>query len=155
MGALHNRRPEAAVRARALVQMFPSLPICRFTAGLTLLRHGFVEEAAGTLEEGLGIVPGDVFLLGVLALVRARQGRLTDAEKIRDGLEGRAETQYTPFLSRAFCAEACGDLNSSYRLMAQAIEEREPLTVITLADRRTDLPVDARHQALLCQMNLA
>ena len=65
------RTSDAADRARELIRLFPGLPICRFAAGLTLLRHDFVDEAATCLEDGLKIVPGDVFLLGVLALVRA------------------------------------------------------------------------------------
>jgi DNA-binding winged helix-turn-helix (wHTH) protein len=61
------RKPEAVDRARALIQLFPSLPICRFASGLALLRTDLTDEAVTTFEEGLKIVPGDVFLLGVLA----------------------------------------------------------------------------------------
>ena len=92
------RKSEAADRARGLIHMFPSLPICRFAGGLTLLRHGSIEEAVICLEEGLKMVPGDVFLLGVLALARARQGRASDAEQIRADLDQRAAARYVPFL---------------------------------------------------------
>jgi TolB-like protein len=149
------KKLEAVDRARGLIQMFPSLPICRFAAGLTLLRHGSIEEAVICLEEGLKIVPGDVFLLGVLALARARQGRAEDAEQIRAGLEGRAAVRYIPFLSRAYAAEACDGVDLAYKLLDQAIDEREPLAVIAVADRRTDLPPHPCYQSLLSKMNLA
>ena len=148
------KKSEAVDRARALIQLFPSLPICRFAAGLTLLRNDLIEESVFTLEEGLKIVPEDVFLLGVLALARARQGRAADAAQIRAGLEERARARYIPFLSRAFSAEACGDTGSAYELLGQAIDEREPLAVITLADRRTDPKLYARYQSLVRKMNL-
>lgn len=149
------RKPEAAERARALIQLFPSLPICRFAAGNALLRGGLAEEAVITLEEGLKIVPGDVFLLGVLALAQARQGHLAVAGQIRASLGERAKARYIPFLARAFSAEACGDMDSAYKLLDQAIDEREPLAVIALADRHTDLLSNPRYQSLLRKMNLA
>lgn len=147
------RKSEAADRARALIQLFPSLPICRFASGLALLRGELIEEAVITLEEGLKIVPGDVFLLAVLALARARQGRVADTQQIRTGLEERAAARYIPFLSRAYGAEACGDVDAAYSLLDQAIDEREPLAVIAIADRRNELP--SHHQSLLRKMNLA
>ena len=149
------KKLDAADRARGLIRMFPSPPICRFAAGLTLLRHGSIEEAVICLEEGLKIVPGDVFLLGVLALAHARQGRSSEAEQIRAGLEERAGARYVPFLSRAYAAEAIGDMDSAYKLLDQAIDEREPLAVIALADRRADLPPHPCYQSLLRKMNLA
>jgi hypothetical protein len=96
-----------------------------------------------------------VFLLGVLALARARQGRVSDAGQIRAGLEERALARYIPFLSRAYAAEACGDMDLAFQLLDQAIDEREPLAVITLADRRADLPAHPCYQSLLLKMNLA
>ncbi len=149
------KRSEAADRARALIQLFPSLPICRYAAGLTLLRLDCVEEAVVTLEEGIRAVPSDVFLLGVLALARARQGRAADAQRIRASLEERAAAGYIPFLARAYGAEACGDMDSAYMLLDQAIDEREPLAVINLADRRSHLPPHPCYQSLTHKMNLA
>lgn len=149
------RKSEAVDRARALVQLFPSLPICRFAASLALLRHGLVEEAVALLVKGLEIIPGDVFLLGVLALARARMGQAAGAKEIRTDLENRPIAQYTPFLSRAFAAEACGDVDAGYQLLAQAVDQREPLAVITLADRRTEGLSTPAYQPLLFKMNLA
>ncbi len=149
------QRAEAVDGARALIQLFPSLPICRFAAGLALLRVGRIEEAVTTLEEGLKIVPGDVFLMGVLALARAGIGQVAEAQQIRAGLEERAESRYIPFLARAFGAEACGDMDSAYKLLDRAVDEREPLAIVSLAARRSDLLPDARYQSLLRKMNLA
>lgn len=153
---LHTmKKVEAADRARALIQLFPLLPICRFAAGLTLLRRDSIEEAVVTLEEGLQIVPGDVFLLGVLALARGRQGRAAEAEQIRAGLEEQAGKRYIPFLPRAYGAEACGDIDLAYELLGQAVDGREPLAVITLADRRNDSTSHPYCHSLLSKMNLA
>jgi TolB-like protein len=149
------KNPNAANSARALVQLFPLLPICRFVAGLTLLRYDCIDEAAATLEGGLTVVPGDVFLTGVLALACVRLGRLADAQQIRAGLEERRLTQYIPFLPRAYAAEACGEIDVAHRLLGDAVQEREPLAVIEIADRRIDLLPDRRHHALLHEMNLA
>jgi hypothetical protein len=115
------------------------LPICRYAAGLALLRCGFVEEAAAVVEDGLKILPEDVFLRRVLAMVRARQDRAAEAHQIR----------------AALAAEACGDMESVGTLFTQAVEEREPLAVINFADRRIDPDFQARDQAVLARMNLA
>ena len=72
-----------SIRMWTLVQLFPAFPICRFASGLAFLRGGLIEEAVITSEEGRKIVPSDMFLLGVLALARAHQGRVADAEHIR------------------------------------------------------------------------
>jgi len=133
------QQQEAVDQARSLTKLFPGLPICRFAAAITLLHFGLIEEAVTTLEEGLQVVPNDMFLLGVLAMARARQGRVEVAQQIRDGLEKRAEAGYLPFLSRAYAWEACGEANSALALLEQAIEEREPLAVIAVAARRLDV----------------
>jgi serine/threonine-protein kinase len=149
------RSPSAVGRARGLIQMFPSLPICRFAAGLTLLRYSLLEEAAQCLEEGLKMAPGDVFLLGVLSLARRSQGRVAEALEIRTGLDERTRTQYVPFLARSYAAEACGDAILANHLLEQAIDEREPLAAITLADWRTDPVSHPGCQSLLRKMNLS
>jgi len=107
-----------------------------------------------TLEEGLSVVSGDAFLMGVLALARARQGRTGEAQQIRASLDDREGPRYNPFLPRAFAAEACGDLETADNLLERAIEEREALAAITLADRRAGQPSE-RDRSLLRKMNLA
>jgi serine/threonine-protein kinase len=144
--------PDAAERSRELLRLFPSLPICRFAAALSLLRQGCIDEAATCLEDGLKIVPTDVFLLGVLALARAAQGRASDAQEIRLALEQRSAAKYVPLLSRAYCAESCGDIESVYALLNAAIDEREPLAALAVVDRNSDRP---EHSSLLAKMNLA
>jgi TolB-like protein/Tfp pilus assembly protein PilF len=153
---LHNMmKSEAVERARALLQLFPSHPVTIFCASTTLLRQGWYEEAATTLERGLQAVPGSPYLLGVLAMARARQGRAVDAKRIHAELEERSASQYVPFLPRAQASEACGDMERAYELLGGAVEEREPLAVIILSDRRTDLLADPRYQSLLRKMNLS
>ena len=147
------RKPEAVDGARKLIQLFPGLPICRFAAGMALLRAGIPQEAVTVLEGGLKILSDDVLLLGTLALTRASQGGVADARQIRDGIEKRAGDRYIPFLSRAYCAEACGDMDSAHTLLDHALDEREPLAVIALADRRTD-PLHPRYRSLVRKMNL-
>jgi predicted Zn-dependent protease len=149
------RQHDAVDRARALIGLFPSLPICRFTAAHALLRCGFIEEAVDTIEEGVRMVPGDVFLLAVLALARARQGRTAYAEQIRADLEERAGAGYIPFLARAYCAEASDDRESARALLDHAIDEREPLAIIALTSRRAELILQAGDRPLLLKMNLA
>ncbi len=148
------RTPEAVDKARSLTQLFPSLPICRFMAGLTLLRHNLVDEAATTIKAGLQIAPGDVFLLGVMALVLSRKGRNADVNNIRNDLDRRAREQYIPFLPRSFVALASCDVELAHKLLEQAMQEREPLAVITLADQRADQVPHPGSESLLRKMNL-
>jgi predicted Zn-dependent protease len=148
-------RAEAVERARALLQLFPSHPVTIFSASSALLRQGWYEEAATALERGLQAVPGSPYLLGVLALARARQGRAAEAKRIHSELEELSARQYVPFLPRAQASEACGDMERAYELMGGAVEEREPLAVPVLSDRRTDLMADPRYQSLLRKMNLS
>jgi TolB-like protein/lipoprotein NlpI len=149
------RKAEALERARATLQMFPAHPVCSFSGSLVFLGQGLHEEAASTLEKGLEAVPGSVYLLGVLALARACQGRYADAEQIRSELEELSARQYVPFLPRACASEACGDMAGAYSLFDQAVEEREPLAIPVLTARRPDLLADPRYQSLLRKMNLA
>ncbi|MBZ5609160.1 MAG: winged helix-turn-helix domain-containing protein [Acidobacteriia bacterium] len=148
------RTPEAVDKARSLIQLFPSLPICRFVAGLTLLRHNLIDEAATTLEAGLSVTPGDVFLLGVMALVRSRQGRVADVDNIRDDLDRRASERHIPFLPRSFVAEASGNGALAHKLLDQAVNEREPIAVIAVADQYADEVCRPGSDSLLRKMNL-
>ncbi|HTP32770.1 MAG TPA: winged helix-turn-helix domain-containing protein [Candidatus Acidoferrales bacterium] len=149
------KKEEAVDRARVLIQLFPALPICRFVSGRALLRCGLLDEAIDLLQEGLKIVPTDVFLLGVLALARARKKQVEHAGQIRAVLQQRAGTRYTPFLARAYCAEACGDKDLGLQLFGEAIDEREPLAVLSVADQRNaDVPAGFQ-QRLLRKMNLS
>jgi len=103
----------------------------------------------------LQAVPGSTYLLGVLALARARQGRAADAKRIQDELEERSVRQYVPFFPRAQASEACGDMERAFELLGGAVEEREPLAVSILADRRADMLADPRYHSLLRKMNLS
>ena len=150
-------KAEAVDRAHVLLGLFPSHPVSIFIASQTFLRQGMIEEAATTLEKGLRAFTsaGYPIALGFLALARNRQGRTADAERIRADLDELSTHQYVPFLPRAFASEGCGDMDRAYQLLDQAVEEREPLAVPVLADRRADLLTDPRYQALLRKMNLA
>jgi hypothetical protein len=119
------------------------------------IRHELYEEAVSTLERGLEVVPHSVYLLGALALARARQQKREEAERIRAELEARAAQQYVPFLPRSYASEASGDAEDAFRLLNQAVDELEPLAVPILADRRAGGCADPRLQALLRKMNLA
>jgi predicted Zn-dependent protease len=146
---------ETVERARVLLQLFPSHPVTIFSTSLALIRQGCHQEAATALERGLQAIPGSTYLLGVLALARARQGRVADAERIDAELEKLSVRQYVPFIPRAQASEACGDMERAYKLMSGAVEEREPLCVPVLSSRRTDLLGDPRFQSLLRKMNLS
>lgn len=148
------RRPEAVERARGALQLFPSYWITSFIGSLVFLHAGLPDEAVAALEKGLEIVPGSTYLLGALARVRGREGRVEEAQGIRAELESRAARQYTPFLPRALASEGCGDMDCAYQLLDQAIDEREPLAIGILHDRRSDLQSDPRYQCLLRRMNL-
>ncbi len=149
------RKGEALERARATLQMFPAHPVCSFSGSLVFLSQGLHDEAATTLEKSLEAVPGSVYLLGVLALARACQGRYADAQRIRSELEELSARQYIPFLPRACASEACGDMDGAYHFFDQAVEEREPLAIPVLTARRADLFADPCYQSLLRKMNLA
>jgi len=148
------RRAEALDRARASVQLFPSHPVTCFNASLVFLGWNLYEEAVETIERGMAAVPGSVYLLGVLSLARAGQGRHADAKQIRSELEEQSGRRHVPFLSRAFASEACGDMDGALDLLDRAVDEREPLIVPLLAGRRADLCVNTGYQSLLRKMNL-
>jgi TolB-like protein len=147
-------KEEAVDRARTALQLFPSRWISSFIGAHAFLAHGFDREAADALENGLEIVPHSPYLLGVLALARARQGQTAAAETIRGELEERAGREVVPFLPRAYANEACGDLDRAYQLFHLAIEEREPLVVPVLTYRRASLVADPRLPSLLHEINL-
>jgi TolB-like protein/Flp pilus assembly protein TadD len=153
---LHAARKEEAVeRARAALRLFPWHWVLGYVAGRIFMHSGLHDDAAAALEKGMEITPGNPYLLGALSLARARQGRPGDAENIRAELEGLASRQYVPFFPRADASEACGDMERAYQLLGQAVEEREPVAVAFVIDRRTEMQSDPRLRSLLRKINLA
>ena len=75
--------------------------------------------------------------------------------EIGAGLEERVRAEYVPFLARSYTAEACGDPSLASQLLEQAVDEREPLAAITLADWRVDPMSHPGCQSLFSKMSLS
>ncbi len=126
-----------------------------FTSCAAFMQYDLNDEAAAAVEDALKILPGNVYLLAVLAQVRCRQGRRVETEEIRSELEALAARQYVPFCPRALTAEACGDIDRARDLLDQAVEEREPVALLCIMGRNMEQGSDSHHQSLLRKINLA
>jgi len=144
----------AIERSRALRSLFHGFWAACYMAAVTLAVHGLYEEAAAALEEGLATSPGMPLLLGTLAWVRGRQGRLTEAEELRARLDEIASKHYISKIARAFAADGCGAIDLEYEYIKQAVEEREAIAPVFLMMRRLDLHADSRFQELMRKTNL-
>ena len=144
----------AADRARALIELFGGSWFSWAIAARAFAMSGLHEEADAAFQRGLQLSPGNVALLGWLAFARGRQGRLADAERIRAELETLAAQRYVQFYLRAAASEGCGDIEQSYRLLDQALDERELNAPLWLIARRPELESDLRFQARLRRTNL-
>ncbi len=145
----------AVGRARALVDLFGGSWMSWLFAARVFTLQGLLEEAAATFQKGLELSPGNVNVLAWLALVRGRQGRVADAERIRAEMDASAAQQYVPFWLRAAASEGCGEMEQAYRFMDQSLDERELNAPLWLIGRRADLAADPRYQAQLRRINLA
>lgn len=145
----------AVDRGRALVDLFGGSWMSWAFAARIFTLQGLHEEADAALQRGLELSPRNVNLLAWLALVRGRQGRIADAERIRTEMDAWAAQEYVPFWLRAAASEGCGDMEQSYRFMDQSLDERELNAQTWLIARRADLASDPRYQALLRRINLA
>jgi tetratricopeptide (TPR) repeat protein len=144
----------AVAKARAALELFSTRGLSNFLAAIVFASRGLHDDAAVALERGLQMLPGNPHLRGYLALVRRHQGRSADAERIRSELERLAERRYVPRLPLALTSEACGDIDGSYRWLAEAVGEREPLAVGLLIGQRSHRQNDRRCARLLGDMNL-
>ena len=149
------RNAKAVERARAALRLFPAHWTMCFTSCAAFMQYELNDEAAAAVEDALKILPGNVYLLAVLAQVRCRQGRRVETEEIRSELEALAAREYVPFCPRALTAEACGDIDRARDLLDQAVDEREPVALLSVMGRTMGQGSDPHHQSLLRKLNLA
>ena len=83
-------------------------------------------------------------------------GNAARAAELRGKLEFLAEIRYVPYATLAFAHEVPGDEEAFFRLMEQAIAEREPLArALRVLRRFRPFASDPRYDALLEKVGLS
>ena len=145
---------QAVERLRVLLDLFGGYWLSWWSAAIVFDKEGLYNEAAAAVQKGMELSPNNALFLSELAWIRGRQGRLADSRSLRAELEELAAQQYVPFWARAVAGAGCGDMDGFYRLMDQALDEREPVTPLFLVDHRLEFQADPRYRALLHRINL-
>jgi serine/threonine-protein kinase len=83
--------------------------------------------AVASAESALGYLPEDPITVGIAAGVHAMAGSEDRAAELRGKIEFLAQTRYVPFTARAFAYEDPDNGDLFFRLLDQAIEERDPV----------------------------
>ena len=150
-----GRNEKALADARRLTQLFPGHWTTCNVAAIVLRGAGLLDEALAALERGRELNPGNPNLLGSLALIRGSQGQTGLARSLCAEVEQAAGRVYVPLHILSLAHEGCGDLDSAYRMMSNALDEREPMALLFLLARRAEMDSDPRYQALLRKIGLS
>ena len=94
--------------------------------------------------------------MGLAAAAYAGFGNVARAAELRGKLEFLAEIRYVPYATLAFAHEVPGGEEAFFRLMEQAIGEREPLArTLRWRRRLTQFASDPRYDPLLEKVGLS
>ncbi|HLG99934.1 MAG TPA: protein kinase [Bryobacteraceae bacterium] len=141
--------------AQSMLKLFPGFWIVCYEAATTGWLRGRYQDAISAIDDGLQADPGNLHLLSVLAAVRGAQGQRPEAERICQQIEETAAREHVQRFDRALAAEGAGDMERTYQLLEEALDEHEPVAIIHILLRRKELASDPRYQALLRKMRLA
>ena len=111
--------------------------------------------AVDAAECALRHMPEDPLTLAFAAVAYAGLGNAGCAAELLGKLGFLAEIRYVPYATLAFAHEVPGGEDAFFRLMGQAIGEREPLARTLLSMRRfMRFASDSRYNALLEKVEL-
>ena len=148
-----GRNEEAIQHARSALELFPDSFLACLVAGWTLGGSGLLEEAAAAVQRGLQSVPGNVWLLTVLAGTYGRQGKIEEVMGILRDLEAR---QDVPPLVLGMLHAASRNLEQAFHWLDRAVEERHVWTSAVLRIPLYCEPLAGpRYDALLRKMKMA
>jgi hypothetical protein len=113
---------------------------------------GAVEAAECALRQ----MPEDPVTLSFAASAYAGSGNAARAAELRAKLEFLAEIRYVPYSALAFAHDVTGGDDAYFRLMEQAIVEREPLVrILRYMPHFQRFDLDPRFHVLLQRIGLS
>jgi TolB-like protein len=113
--------------AARVLQDDPAMVRLYWLLGKSRAVRGNLAGALEAAECALGYLPEDPITLGIAAGVHAMAGSDSRAAELRGKIEFLAQIRYVPFVARAFAYEGPNTGDVFFRLLDQAIEERDPV----------------------------
>jgi serine/threonine-protein kinase len=152
---LLGQKQEAVRYFTWLNELFPSLWLTSLITCFVLFWEGMLEEARAIAVKGLALDPANAFLKACLALLSAKQGNKSEAERILEELEAIAATRYLSPTALYIACFACGKVERAFEWLEKAIEERDSLVLMIVNRwRLAGVDTERQHRALLRKMNL-
>jgi tetratricopeptide (TPR) repeat protein len=150
-----GKREDAVRTARAAIELMPTSFIGCFLAGFALGGAHELDEALATVNRGLDAAPANLWLTVVKSAVLGRMGRKEEVVVLLGELTERSSREYVPSLVLGVLHAVAGDLDSAFRWLEAAIDERQSWTAPFLISPliRGLLP-NPRYNALLKRLNL-
>jgi eukaryotic-like serine/threonine-protein kinase len=151
-----NRQPDRAIAAyRKALEISPEHFLAYIGIGMNSMRKGMSTEALEALEKARRLGPEIPITLSSLAGAYAFFGRKPEAAKILEELLRKSETEYVPALCLTYVYASLHDLDSAFRSLEKAVEEREGPVLVLNVDPSFDLlRPDPRFSQLLRKLRL-
>jgi len=154
---LYARRYDEAVAAFRKVADLDRrfIPMCLFL-GCALEGLKRFEDAAREFEEAIRLSEGGTLFRASLARAQAGAGRREEAEKLLGELRSLPAGTYVPAYTLATAEAALGDLDSAFRDLERALEERSHwLTFLPVDPALDPLRQDSRLESVAARVTAA
>jgi TolB-like protein/Tfp pilus assembly protein PilF len=126
-----GRVSDSVEHARAGVELDPDSFLAHYCLLLALHAAGLFDEAAAAAERALAMSARHNWALGPLVSVLADSGQHDAALVVYREIKARSEREYVQPAILAPAAAAVGELDFALALAEQALEERDPLFVLS------------------------
>lgn len=120
-----GHRETCIERTRSAMALFPDSFLAALLLSSAFGACGEFEEAAAVLLRGLQAVPSNIWLLTMLALTYAHQGKTVDVLGIASQLEEMSSRRRVSPLALGFMQAALGNSEAAGKLLEVALEERD------------------------------
>jgi tetratricopeptide (TPR) repeat protein len=155
---LHSgQRDRSIEQYRHALEIDPHFGTAYFYLARAYLQMEDIDEAMLAAEAAIRELGREPNLLGFLGAIHARAGRMDEAKKLLEELQGTAQKMYVPPTSFASIYFALGADDSGLTWLEKAVEEPSIITIIMVGLEYAHygpLRPHPRYQALRRKMNL-
>jgi len=137
------------------LEMDPNFLLANTYVVLSLTASGRYDEAIAIMRRVEPLAVDDAYTLAEFGRAYAIAGQRDEARRILDQLDELARERYVPPTHRFIVLEGLGETDKALDCMEEAIEERNPMVVLSKRNPLHDrLQSDQRFQSLLKKIGL-
>ncbi len=141
---------KAIEQYRNAVEMDPAFVPVHLVLGHALEQKHMYQEAIAELEKAVTLSGGSPVYMASLAHAYGVAGRRVRAKKLCDDLRNLSRQRYVSSYDLALASLGMGETDKTFKLLAQAVEERSPRAAFLAVDPRFDgVRIDARFKELM------